>query len=339
MSLLICAAAVAMAFAMPAVASASNWTKNGVAISGLQWSKGGTPLGAEGGSIAISGGLKLTGSIGTLDCQASGSASLSGNSGSGQLTELTISPASCTLGGLLKPCTETKSITANSLPWSINAAGTAAAPTIAINGVSITYTLFCGGETLPLKFTGKLTATPNKATAISSLSLSGTLSSASGNVSASGTQAVSPAGTYGIINQQEAVAVKGSLGWTGSLGSTNCQVTGSMILEAGSEGKVTSLAASECHSTGLITSSCGSGGSMTPSTPWTLVDNGTSIAIKNVSIASCGFTNPFLGELTATPDKTSAISSTSLTGTLNSGGINVAWSGTLNWTPAGVFGL
>jgi hypothetical protein len=338
MLLLACTAMVAVAFAVPAMASASNWKENGVPISGMQWTEGGAPLAGE-GSISFSGPLNLTGSLGSLNCQVSGSASLSAGE-QGHLNEFTVSPGSCSIGGLLKAsgCTGVKSVTANSLPWAVNASGTAASPTITINGVSLTYTLTGSGgcSSFALTFTGKLTATPDKAGAIGALSLSGGLNSASGNVSASGTQTVSPAGKYGISARSASVPVSGNLSWTGATGGESCTVNGSLSLEAGSEGKITSLTASGCKATGLAAYECASDW-MTPSTPWALVDNGTSIAVKNVSIGSCA--GGGTGELTATPDKAGAISSTTLSGTLKRGGVSIAWSGTLNWTPAGVYGL
>jgi hypothetical protein len=71
--------------------------------------------------------------------------------------------------------------------------------------------------------------------------------------------------------------------------------------------------------------------------PWSVTDTGSTIKIAAASITfnytSCSRGGS--GELVATPDKTSAISSTVLSGTLS----GRAWSGSLSWTPAGVYGL
>jgi hypothetical protein len=334
MALLAAAAAVVVAFAAPAAASASNWTEKGAELkSNLEWTKT--------GSFSFSGPFKITGSQGSLSCQVNGSVSL-GAEGQGQVKEFTIAPGSCSLGGLFKVCPGVKSVTANTLPWTANASGTAASPTITINGVSLTLTLTGSGECsgYAVGFTGKMTATPDKANGFSSLALTGTLSNSSGNVTVTGsTESVTPAGTYGIAQHSVVVAVKGTLGWTGSLGDTYCNVSGSATLVAGSEGQLTSLTPSSCHSGGLISASCGSSGGWSPTMPWTLVDNGTTIAVKNVSIATCGFLGSFTGELTATPDNPSAISSTALYGRLTDAGSSLTWDGSLSWTPAGVYGL
>jgi len=346
MLLLASAVAVVVAFAAPAAASASNWTKNGSAITGVHWTDNGAALGGGGGSVNLAGTMSVGGELGTLTCPVSIDMSLSAGS-SGLATKFSGTPSGCKIGGLIASyCSEVTAISANT-PWGVSATEVSGKPVIKINSATVTYKLAGGAscaEVGDVSVAGTITATPNDAAKIASVSLSGKMAMSTSTIGyfsdagVSGTLNATPSGKYGISNKEN-VAVSGTIGWNGELGQTTCQVNGTIALEPGSEGKLTALSASGCTSSGTIAYSCGSGGWMSPSMPWTLVDNGTSIAIKNVSIGSCGFAKPFTGELKATPDKVGAISSTTLSGTLNSGGINVAWSGSLNWTPAGVYGL
>lgn len=343
--LLAATALVAVALAAPAVASASNWKQSGVALTGMEWTQEGSSMTKE-GSLSFSGPFNVTGLTGSIKCQSSGSIALTPGE-SGQVNSFTVTPGSCTLGGLLGACKEVKSITANSLPWSATASGTAASPTISIKGFNLTYNVAGGecGTNQPVTYTGSLTATPDKGSAISTLSFSGTLKDSLGNgATPSGTVNASPAGKYGIGGKTSSVAIAGTLNWTGSLGSTNCKVNGSLSLEAGtSNGKVPSLTTSECSSGGALAAACGKSTGLTiNSLPWTLVDEGTTIAVKGVSISigttTCGY-GTYTGELKATPDKTGAISLTTLSGTLSNGGSTISWGGEWNWSPAGTYGL
>src|ERR1700712_5011381 len=141
--LLAVTALAAIAFAVPALASASNWTEKGVAIAGVEWTQEGAPMTKE-GSLSFSGAFNVSGTTGSIKCQASGSVALTPGE-SGQASSFTVAPGTCALGGLLGTCKEVKSVTANSLPWGVTASGTAASPTVSIKGVNLTYDL-TGGE-------------------------------------------------------------------------------------------------------------------------------------------------------------------------------------------------
>ena len=71
---------------------------------------------------------------------------------------------------------------------------------LTITAVEFTNT-FSGGGICPATLSvgpGIITATPNSETSISSVTLSGTLPSGSGNLTVSGTLNVTPAGTYAL---------------------------------------------------------------------------------------------------------------------------------------------
>jgi hypothetical protein len=199
---------------------------------------------------------------------------------------------------------------------------------------------------LEFSTTGTLVGTPDNSGAISSLAQSGTGSSSlGGSVNYGGGEltplSVTPAAKYGIIGATRNVAVSGNLQWNSENGGIACTVDGNLALEAGDEGKVTSLDWSNCKPSGAY-AFCGSVASVTSnSLPWSVVDQGATIQITGVDFTvNNGCSDTFTGELTATPDNASAISSTSLSGTLlRNGSVNTMWSGSLNWTPSGVFGL
>jgi hypothetical protein len=355
-AILIAAAAVVAIVAVPAMASASNWTKEGSELKGLVWSQEGSTLGAE-GSLGVSGKLRLgSAALGNLECPVSATISLNPNSGSGQLKEFSASAGSCTMTGLLKEtCGSVTSLTIPSEPLSVTATESGGKPVITTNE-EFGFSAQLAGPSCPENFlyVGKLTATPDNAAAMSSVSLSGTFKSYAlvggtfyglGNTSASGTLSASPAGKYGI-SKQRTVKIAGTIGWISSYGSMSCPVNGTVTLEPGSEGTLSSLSkgAGECAGSGMILSTCGKATSVSSgATPWALTDQGTSIKITGVSItfgyASKECAETWSGELLAGVDSTTAISNMTPSGTLHSGIGNRSWSGSLNWSPAGVYGL
>lgn len=356
--MLLCAAAlVAVAFAVPAVASASNWKKNGTELSGgYIWQQEGKTL-AGGGSLSLSGTMKIPAgeSLGTIECPTTATASLEAGK-SGSLKEVAVSAAGCKVTGDIAPICTVSSVSPVSQPWSVSIGESAGKPVISTDA-EVTFQVVFSGSECPSnwKFIGKLKMTPDSASAISSVALSGTFvtyidaenkgvySKFGVGRPVSGTLSASPAKKYGIGKPQQLVAVSGSLSWASpTYGSMTCGVSGTIALEPGSEGHFTEFKTTSCEFAGYIKSLCGTLPVTINSMP-TVVDQGTSIAVKNVSISvwngSCGFPPPFEGELQAVPDSTSAIAYTNLSGTLKTGATGIAWTGKLNWSPAGVYGL
>jgi hypothetical protein len=353
MLLLGAAALMVAAFVAPAAASASNWTKNGVELQGYTWSQEGKTLEGS-GSLALSGTAKfgLGGGLGAVECPLSAGASLQAEK-SGKLSEVVISPAGCKATGYIAPYCTVSSVSAPSQPWGVGIAESAGKPVISTNAEVTLLLHFSGSECPPnWMLTGKLSMSPDKADAIGSVSLSGTFQTyieekgtylKIGPGPASGTLSASPAGKYGITKQRT-VAVTGNLGWEDTAyGSMNCAVAGTIALEPGSEGKLTALKTTSCEFVGYIKFLCGNLPVTFNSLPWTVVDQGSSIAIKGISISvwsgGCGFEAPFLGELQATPNSQTAVSYTNLSGTLKTGLTSMKWTGKLNWTPAETYGL
>jgi hypothetical protein len=340
--LLALTALAATALAAPVMASASNWTKSGMEIKKeLHWN--------QEGAVSFSGPMALSGGIGNFECNINAGVTL-GAGATGQLNEF--SSSSCNFGAnpgtIGAICNEVVSVSA-ALPKTVTASEVSGKRVITFKEGQYTYK-FAGNKEpklalcpTELTFTGDVTATPNNAESISSVSLSGTVKYNSNLMGVSGTLSASPAGKFGIT-YNHLVTVAGSIGWSGAEGSTSCPFTGLVSLEPGSSGTLSSLSwdLSKCSVGGTIAAACGSKvSSVTTSSPWTLTDEGTSIKVSGVSITftylSCG--RGGAGTLTATPDNTSAISSTTLTGTLAEGPVKRAWSGSMNWTPAGVYGL
>lgn len=347
MMLLALAAIAAVAFAIPAVASA-NWNESGVAITEsvgkmqTQWSKEGTPLTSE-ATITLGGSLNHGGGA---DCTAT-SGALTLNPGStGGVTEFAIVPSSCTVTSSMRAlgCTKVASVSANSLPWSVKAVETGGNRNLEIEGVSLTYkyegTSLCS-KGITGTLSGNATAIPNNSGSISSLSLSGTMMHGGTKVAVSGTQIVKPAGQYGITSH-----VVGGIALNGTVsaaGGFNCPLSGQLILEPGTKGKVGSMEQGACGLTGA-NQLCGGGAEMTPvGMPWAVQDQAANIKINVEFLLNmgpkCGIAT-YKGELLATPDKTTEISNTILSGKLtSSGGTNYTTAGNLGWNPAGKYGL
>lgn len=339
-------AALMMALAIPAVATAANWTKEGkeLAYSQQQWTSNGLPL-TESKPITLQGTI---GSEGEVEC----SMTLSGTVGpgfKGTITEASTSLSSCVLGAVPQfyGCKSVSSVTANELPWPAVAARSGGEKAVYL-GVNLTYNLK-GGIFCPkwLTATGLLVAKPDNANAIGSVTLSGTTNISISNgesysSEALGTLNVSP-GTYGILTT-DVVALSGSLGSVGEESSLSCTVNGLLALDKGSEGKLISLKWSSCANP-LNELACGAIKSVTTgSLPMSAIDEGTKIKFPEFSFTikyeHSGCDEYVSGALFATPDKVGAISSTSLSGTLKSNGsTSKTWSGSVNWTPAGVYGL
>ena len=202
MMILATMAASLVAFAAPSMANATGvWTDGTVPVEGEE-------------EITFSGTAAFTG-IGGVSCASHSSTTLTEGS-TGDVDTFTVAnPAGCTTSGALAGCTVTSvesTYTKHTVegvttptPWIAHTTTDA----ITITHVHIDNTLhgaFCPYHEITL--TGDVIATPNNKHAASSVTLSntagalkaynGTTGAEIGNVTASGTLNVSPAGTYGI---------------------------------------------------------------------------------------------------------------------------------------------
>jgi len=332
------------ALALPAIASASNWKKNGNELTQteMQWAREGMPLTSEanvsfGGSFNVAGGL---------NCEVLGQISLEPGYGTGRVKSFILPGGWCKITGTLQAlgCTSVTSATAT-LPVAYFIGHFAEGKkALSILNNKITYVL-AGGESCPKEvvMTGSLKATPDSETAIKSLTFSGELESNVAGVSgaASGSVSIlSSIGTFGFMSA-EAVNLSGSLDYILASCSANSQI----VLDPGSTGKVVSFSLSSCVGKSFwngctITSTSANG------LPWTARDEGTTVKLEGVNFTatvSCGGGSPgpvkFTGDLNLNPNKASAISSTTISGWLKGASSEWSTSGSLNWSPAAVFGL
>jgi hypothetical protein len=357
-------ACTAVAFLAPAAASAS-WNAEGEAVYGdeyseqLVWSQDGIPLTGEAGPFDMEGRFHWAGGLGEVDCPVELSGSLNPGS-SGQIDKFTISAEGCEMSGVVSEvCTEVGSVTPTEMPWSVSTGGTDAKRSIAIEGIEMVYE-FVGGECgsgFPIEFSGNLTATPDDAEEIGSVSLTGELASDYGHVAMldSELSVDAPGGveSYGIFNQGSSnftVDVSGALGWNGASGSMSCPVDGQLAVRSGNEAMLTSLVwdAAKCELSGAIAFTCGVNGVasvVSKKLPWPVVINGGKLTITEFPLEirhanGCAGDLLTSGQMTATPNKAPAISSTALEGELSTGGAgNLKWAGSLGWSPAGVYGF
>jgi hypothetical protein len=347
MMLLTAVASLAVAITA-STASASNWTKEGspLASTALQWSDNGAPLEAE-ATTTFSGTFGFESESGAAECAASGAATLEEGGALGQVTKFDLSNCKGTWGVLSQPgCII--SATANSLPWSQQAKTSGSTRVIHVQNTSISFKVAnCKWAPSELVLSGTIVATPNNSKQISSLSMSGLMAITKwGEAEAIGSLGVSPAARYGIIGK-EIVELSGSLGYSSEFGGVSCSVNALLLLEPGSKGEVISFDQASCGTSGSLSMQCGLTASLSAtSLPWSVVNEGSFIRLTSVPMTitfpeypgKCG---PTLvsGELLATPNNVNAISSTKLAGTLLHGGIKQSWSGSVSWTPAGVYGL
>jgi hypothetical protein len=346
MLLLAVTACIAVAFAVPAVASASNWTEEGIEIQDTewQWSQDRLPLTSE-TSASFTGSFTFSGGI---DCSVNGAFTLEPGSGTGVLNEFNLS--SCTIKETLKAlgCTKVTSATA-ALPKAYFASDFSGVRALRILNTEFNYVLE-GGKFCPTKVSafGDLTATPNNSKKISSFAFSqvpGFKTNLGTNPVVGGSISVSPAEKFGIIGTH-IVDLSGNMNF--AIGS--CPVSGKLLLNPGSTGEIVSFNwnAPECQTFAWLKARGCTVSSMTSnSLPWTAKNEGTSIQLTGIDFTMevfCSDTgkNEFYtlkGELSATPDNAGAISSTTLGGTLTGGWPHPSVGGTLNWSPAGQYGL
>jgi hypothetical protein len=346
-------AVMAMALAVPATASAAQWTEGGSPITEpLQWTNGGAPLEGE-VPISFTGPVKFyNGGLGSIECTASFGGLLAAGT-EGSLFENSISPASCKLGVVLKMhCSGVTSVTVSSF-WAVEAAEKSpGVRTMTIKMGKITFGLqpIAGKECPPqLELTGgTITATPDNAKSISSVSLSGSVGSIWGAFGVSGTLAATPAAKYGIVRDENVVALSGYIKYSNvTIGSVECSVNGSMTLRPGEKGEVTAMSsnANACAVGGPKAVQCGATATAVfKELPWPV----SLTAAKTINITKFPFEIQFGkgcapwvlsgGEMGATPDSTSAITKITLSGTLT-GSFSMPWTGVLSWTPSGQYGI
>lgn len=342
-------AAFAAVLAVPAIASA-NWTKEGGNLSNqVQWSEDGLPL-ADSQSISFQGPIAFEGEWGGVECDITLNGTASPGGG-GSISEASVSAPSCAIDPTLEfyGCKSVSSVTADQLPWPAVTARSGGQKAIYL-GVNLTYT-FSGGIICkalgPVTVTGLVVAKPDDADGIGSVTLSGVVGAetkySEPTSYVSGSLNVTPSGAYGLMTTNT-VALSGTLGWEGELGSMSCSINGNLALEPGTEGALTSLDWSSCWLGGGYEAVCGAVESVTSgSLPTTVVNEGSKIRISDFSLTidytKCGNEN-VTGTLYATPNDSEEISSTSLSGVLKSNGTtDKTWSGSVNWSPAGVYGL
>ncbi len=339
---------VVMAAMFASAASAAEWKREGKPLNETyQWFKGGKALSGESGTLNLSGTfawtLPGTSAWGGYSCPASGK--MTANPGtSGTLSEFQLDGANCKGTGWMQFC-KVYSVTTTA-PTEITATKDR---TVQTGSIGIIYKTeagpWCFGEVFVL---GTFTATPNKSGEISSFSLSGSpmvyfpKETFRGNASLSGsTLNVSPAGEYGI-DVQDDVALSGNLTWTDGLGTISCPYTATTVLQSGGTGQLAMSWPSACSVSGSKT---GPTVTVTSTSPWSFTNEGSTIKVGSVDLTLkykgklSEWTERFTGSLTATPNNTSAISSSPLSGTLQRPAGGTSWSGSASWNPAGVFGL
>jgi hypothetical protein len=331
MLLLATAAVVVTAFTVPAMASASSWTKNGGPFVEYQepyWTgTSGEELNVITGSFNFSGGA---------DCSAGGSIDFKNN----EIKNFYIPSSNCKPTGAMKGfgCTAVKSVTSAVQPLF--------APRIVENsryvniGVELTY-LFEGGIFCPkeVKISGVLKGTPDNASSINHLTLSGELTSSVKGITAAmtGDLAIAPAGKFGIKGTTQ-VNLEGSL----EFGYAGCKANGTMGFGANGTGTIESLNWSSCTARGTF---FGCSATVASSDlPWAIKDEGSTVKVTakvTETVSGCMYagTYQFTGPISLTPNKASEVSSSSASGTLSTGIFSGTVSGSLNWSPAKVYGL
>jgi subtilisin family serine protease len=334
------------------------------------WSQEGADLPSE-ATITAEGPLKVA--QGELHVQCNAKAQMVLQPGStGQLTELTHTTSGCSLGGFLKTqgCAVT-SVTANNMPRPVHAVEAAGVRQVKVEGVSLTYkfsghAFWCQQITV----TGTLTATPDKEAEISSLSISGSMTSSGGTWSASGTLTVKPAAKYGIavtrgvhwlqegadLASEATITAEGPLklsaGSGGSAWSVECSIKAKATLKPQSTGQISEFTPTlaTCTLGGYLKEQgCTITSATANNLPWSI--NATEKSgVRSIKAQGVSLTYKFSGHafwcqqiaitgtLTLNPDKAGEIGSLTMSGTLSGSGGPSA-SGTLAVSPAGKYGM
>lgn len=356
--MMLLAVLAALALVIPAAASASQWVESGTPITEpLEWTDGGTTLTGE-QAISLEGPIKFSNATsGGVECSYVASGTLSAGS-EGVLSEFApISLGGCKLNGAAKTsCLSVTSATIYSW-WPLEVAEKSAgvhSMTIKMGKIVFTFQPKEGeaGKLCPAQIEltgGSITATPDNEKSMSSVSLTGPVSGGKlGNFNTTGTLAVKPAARFGAVRRENVAALSGSIRYSNaSWGSVECAVTGSLTLRPGEKGEVTAMSskAGSCGVSGVaLITECGSTATAVfKELPWSV----SITASKAINIAKFPFEVQFSkgciwkmnGEMLATPNNTSAIASTTLSGTLTGEPFPMKWTGSLNWSPSGKYGI
>ena len=341
--------AAVMAATFASAASAAEWKREGTPLEDTaQWFQNGQPL-TKSGTLTIGGGFswKGPGNYGGVECWSNTNLTLNPGS-TGTLNSMTFTAPYCFITGgagsvLGSSCTKVASATSIGLSVPIS---TDKSRTIKTEPIGINYKLE-GNASCPkdLYLGGNLVITPSNSSFMSHVGFSGSSMLIIVNGETIGS-AVFPTGATGIasptsygIGIQDDVALSGTLSWVNGEGSIVCPFTGATVLQIGGTGQLAMSWPSACTTGG---GKSGLTVTVTSTSPWSFTNEGSTIKIGNVDFTlnyKGGGSERFTGSLTATPDKSSAISSTSLSGTLQRTGGNTSWTGSASWSPAGVFGL
>jgi hypothetical protein len=367
------AAVTAIAFAAPAVASATaGWTQKGSPIGGYR-------------TLSLGGTVKFNALGAGIECGVNGEAKIWPSS-EGEVTKFEINTKACTPFGRFKGCVVT-SATAKT-PWSLQAVG-GEKPKISIGNFSYSLTTTsCEHPNKNSTYTmlsTTVTATPDNSSAISKLTLSGTGKMEyvyeglliKEPVTHEGELTVTPAGSYGIgelptptahwteegveIGSPKTIELNGTTKWTFLGGGYECTVHGNATLWPGNVGEISSfeINPSTCKFFGGTWSGCKATGAEA-TTPWNILAvtesgkkrfliSGFSYVLKLKECTSVpwrtGWEVVGKGNLTATPDSSIEMSELGLGGTVEGhepgkaseqSAVAETW---LNVTPAKKYGI
>ena len=191
------AAAAVTAFAVPAVASAG-WLHSGVELK-----KG------EHGTLSAVGSAKFEGELGGAECETIGQATFEGGTTTGKITQFEpngTATAKCKSLGLLPVfgCTKVEAVANTGLPWTAHRVNGASKVQVTTGIIHLTLLKNDGQHCVIPQITlnpGNVTidVAAGEQQSISKFTLSGELETSEGEaVEVSGSQTVTPAGTYGM---------------------------------------------------------------------------------------------------------------------------------------------
>jgi hypothetical protein len=368
MLLLALTAIAAVAFTVPAIASAAEWTHEGSPLpGGARWLDEGEPLEAEGLSTTFKGPLKFSNvTLGGVECTLEANLSLD----PALIDSLSISPASCKLSGVGTVKTQCESVTSVSFNfpfWAAYPETVKDVRKLLIQVGSMTYKFQPkeGSKNCPSEIEvtgaqgGGVVASPDKVNAVSSFTLSGqvgTKVNLNGNITnggswnTTGTPSITPAAKYGI-GFADMVALSGNLQYSSiTLGGAQCNVNGWLGLQPSNKGEISALSLSGCKATGAKEVSCGSAVTgVTKDLPWPVALEGNAFEGYEIKITKFPFElqfgkgcGPWQIDGTMIAEPNNPISSMALDSVLMAkipSEVPQHWTGTWNWTPAGSYGI
>jgi|GEM_PF-3599203 len=331
------AIAAVLALALPATASAA-WTH-----------KGHGEL-KENASITLSGELSVSTEVGKVTCSTSIGATLTGESSTGTVNSYTVSePSKCDLTESLGAVCGTHGATKveKTGAWEL----TAEESQIKLSSIDLQFQF--GKCLIPsLRIKGAATATPDNASAMSTLTLSGSQTlynsqeEEAGSASLEGAPSVSPAATYGIkptfeqtvwtmedeyLGEDGEMGLEGKFSFSYSGGSVSCSASAVLSLTSGeveegaAEGEVESFTVSSpsgCVVGGGLKETCSGENpvkSVEKTGTWTLSASEEDISVSGLALdyefKECSTTSLRVeGEATLAVEQPSAITATAFSG-------------------------